>query len=62
MRSTASVDSAATSDGITTAAAPRGTVVAARNALATASAALSGWATSAVYLVMGVSIAAAFID
>ena len=59
---TAVVGSAATSDGITTAAAPRGTVVAARNALATASAALSGWATSPVNLVTEASIAAAFID
>jgi len=51
-----------TSAGSTTAAAPRGTVVAARIALAIASGTLSGSLTSPVYLVNGFSAATASID
>src|SRR6202045_921065 len=48
-----------TSAGSTTAAAPRGAVMAARMALATVSGTLSGWLTSPVYLGKGLSAATA---
>ncbi len=58
----ASVAAAMTSLASTRAATPRGSVIAARNALATASGTVSGSVTSAVYLVTADSSVATFID
>jgi len=55
----AAVGQVDTSAGRTTAAAPRGAVIAARMALAMVSGTLSGWLTSPVYLVKGLSAATA---